>query len=163
MRTFHVMYNHTLSCMLANHQIRHHSTRKVSCQLGDCRWPLNLPWGLCKHVWVNRLTLSHPRLHYSYSLWPCGISHSESLPFVDEIVMTFTGRISSILLYCRITLSANIPDRSCMLLLAHITHSEIKLSQSNMFIVDTRSTALPLSLMALLKRNFKDVIQYGKF
>ena len=45
-RTFGVMYGHTLS-MLANHQIRHNATHKVSCQPGDCRWPFNLSLGVC--------------------------------------------------------------------------------------------------------------------
>ena len=58
------MYGHILLIMLANHQIRYQATRKVDCQYGDCRWPLNLPQGfnLCKYVCVNMLTLSPLRV-----------------------------------------------------------------------------------------------------
>ena len=32
---------------LANHQIRHQATHKVSCQPGDCKWPLLCSSGVC--------------------------------------------------------------------------------------------------------------------
>ena len=38
-----IMYDHTLSVNAQNYQIRHQATRKVSCQHGDSRWPLDLP------------------------------------------------------------------------------------------------------------------------
>ena len=48
-------YNHLVLCItilistLTNQQIRHQITHKVGCQIGNCRWPLNL---LQRFVWV---------------------------------------------------------------------------------------------------------------
>ena len=44
---------------LANHQIRHRATHKVSLVIAYGHF--NLPQGLCGYVWVNILTLSPPR------------------------------------------------------------------------------------------------------
>ena len=68
-RTFGVIYDHTFS-MLADHQIRHKATHKMGCQLGDCTWLFNLPWGLCGCVWVNTHFMdSLYELHGSAQRW----------------------------------------------------------------------------------------------
>ena len=42
-----------LFSMFANHQTGHQATRKVDCQPGDCRWPVNIT-----QEFVYRLTYS---------------------------------------------------------------------------------------------------------
>ena len=53
-RTYGVMYDHTLFLCMQSHEIRHKATCKLSCQPGDCRLSIFLR-GLCGYVQVNIL------------------------------------------------------------------------------------------------------------
>ena len=54
-RTSGVMYGHTLT-LLAIHHIRHQAIRKMGCQPGDCRWPLESSSRVCVGIYVNTET-----------------------------------------------------------------------------------------------------------
>ena len=60
---------------LANHPLGHQATRKVGCQPGDCRWPLNLPQGF---VWVCMD-------EYTHFITPegCACTHKTCCPLSD--------------------------------------------------------------------------------
>ena len=54
---------------LANHQIRHQATHKVSCQPGDCIWSFQYSFGVWVNIHVYGLTYSLMTLEGNMRRW----------------------------------------------------------------------------------------------